>query len=1470
MSSLKHRITYLEKNHPELHKVIIEKQFDSLESLTSKVETLSQGVVKKEGKQFSISVMIELPPSETALIGNTQAEKIKTTEGTDAPIQKDLQASSEKKTDTAKASTNTKNPSEGKSTDQQLSSIMSTKSQENKFEEPRKKLPAWVKIPRLPKKDSQAPANTDTSPAKTKDASNDKKVKTDDAKESAKEQPEKPSDSKKQDEQKRSRSQDRRRSSSRNRDRRSSRHSPRRKDGERDSKDKTRKSAERGSRRYSREDSSHKRGRSRSRDKDRRDAKSPRTGHLESTGKCQKERDKGDTKNSTSIENTKSSDKSTKDEAAVSTEEAGTKSLNPVPVENIENVSDNEILPENVKPVSEETDQAIDIDDFSLEELELIGKSIEEQMEEVDDLIHIEDDTKENKTEKNSTLKITAPVKESKTDERGNECVIEIKSNVDEDLQIKDKIDTPDEVVIDLVPEENHPKITTQRKKPSDSCVVEITMASSPPEKACQSNSKVGKKMNKVSMTDDTPVVEIDMNVQQNKLDESCNVTLEIEEPKQNTEYTKVVQDNVKEVSKMHADKSESRQMTKSKLPSLSTEEVQFHSKPAEVRIDVVADTDERNKSHSSSKKEDDNEITSDAKEDTSDDGTTDFDDFIASQLGEEFVTVDDFTETDTDTPIEVECTNEEKVVKSDILPKNVTEISLELEEIENNSKTGKKKEICPKSKSVENRSLKELQGKQNVSETKVEDIQISDTKSDKETKLNINNDVKSSEFNQIDTSKKPEIPSSQDENINTNNFERSQSVCVVEISMETPQMSENSAVPEKTGCLFDPYDDSGDMEFILNEDFETVDETEEIGTDLGTTVMDSNMEKEIDVCDKSESINVGQEQAAVRENVDNQIASIAEPVINTEQIEVSKETNIHVEKTAAAVELQENVVHAITDKTENVREDHSPLVITSFPVDDEDDDDIEEIFLSGDFVTIDEHEEDEPSPAVDNTEEDVDFNPDDFVTVDEVDIDAAADRKQFTSQLKEHESSTETKKDHSKHSSSRSGGRSSRSREKSVSRNGCRSSRDKSESKKSSHSSSRMRDTERRSSSKKRDGSRTSRHSSPEKSTKPSSSSTSSRTSRGSGTSVSAHKSGSSGSNRSGSQKETLTSSVEIRSSDSRKEPSDKQPSGIEVNFEVLNKQSGKEQASVSESTRSSDRLRSYTVKQDGSPRKIDTQSFLGIPIKSAAESASSKQLSKTGQEKEKSSTDKNVKPDSNRNTHFEDRGKASVSVKPDQTSVNKQSNYRTRSATNVSDDKLEDSKSSHDRHKDRNEKDVWVLGDSIPYWAGVHTKSQGKPNLGLQDISVVWWGVCGLRWKDFRHSVEAQMLSSPPSLIFIHLGGDDLVSENTIEIRHMIETEISYLREAFPEAVIVWVDILQRQHWSGSLQGKKPIEKKRKRLNRIGRKIVTSSGTSDIISPDIDEQTFFQDDGVHLNLVGLEFYLDCIRDSIIKILRN
>ncbi|KAL4226846.1 hypothetical protein ACF0H5_014825 [Mactra antiquata] len=109
--------------------------------------------------------------------------------------------------------------------------------------------------------------------------------------------------------------------------------------------------------------------------------------------------------------------------------------------------------------------------------------------------------------------------------------------------------------------------------------------------------------------------------------------------------------------------------------------------------------------------------------------------------------------------------------------------------------------------------------------------------------------------------------------------------------------------------------------------------------------------------------------------------------------------------------------------------------------------------------------------------------------------------------------------------------------------------------------------------------------------------------------------------------------------------------------------------------------------------------------------------------------------------------------------------------------------------------QKDVWIMGDSIPFWAGKRAEATGKPNLRtVKRISLL--GVRGLGWTGFRHSYEGNViLSTPPKIIAIHLGGNDLHNLTICKIKNCITSELKYLRTAFPSATLIWIDILPRK---------------------------------------------------------------------------
>lgn len=184
----------------------------------------------------------------------------------------------------------------------------------------------------------------------------------------------------------------------------------------------------------------------------------------------------------------------------------------------------------------------------------------------------------------------------------------------------------------------------------------------------------------------------------------------------------------------------------------------------------------------------------------------------------------------------------------------------------------------------------------------------------------------------------------------------------------------------------------------------------------------------------------------------------------------------------------------------------------------------------------------------------------------------------------------------------------------------------------------------------------------------------------------------------------------------------------------------------------------------------------------------------------------------------------------------------------------------------------DVWLLGDSIVYWAGVRAVARQQANLRLPDPwTIGWYGIRGMSWADFNHSLQLRILfQPPPKMIFINLGGNDMTACSMLRIFNWIHQGLDTLAAAYPDSYLVWCDILQRLHWGDTPEQNIVMESKRRRVNRFGRQQVRLHVKGEILIHDIDYQTpgFFRADGIHLSDVGLDMYLDAVRDKILSIM--
>ncbi|CAG2197012.1 unnamed protein product [Mytilus edulis] len=79
------------------------------------------------------------------------------------------------------------------------------------------------------------------------------------------------------------------------------------------------------------------------------------------------------------------------------------------------------------------------------------------------------------------------------------------------------------------------------------------------------------------------------------------------------------------------------------------------------------------------------------------------------------------------------------------------------------------------------------------------------------------------------------------------------------------------------------------------------------------------------------------------------------------------------------------------------------------------------------------------------------------------------------------------------------------------------------------------------------------------------------------------------------------------------------------------------------------------------------------------------------------------------------------------------------------------------------------------------------------------------GMLWNDFNAKVShAVDKFSPPAMIIIQLGSNDLVKVKSLELIQNIERDILRLHLLLPNTRIVWSEMLMRRYWHGATDGK------------------------------------------------------------------
>ncbi|KAJ8304431.1 hypothetical protein KUTeg_018014 [Tegillarca granosa] len=174
----------------------------------------------------------------------------------------------------------------------------------------------------------------------------------------------------------------------------------------------------------------------------------------------------------------------------------------------------------------------------------------------------------------------------------------------------------------------------------------------------------------------------------------------------------------------------------------------------------------------------------------------------------------------------------------------------------------------------------------------------------------------------------------------------------------------------------------------------------------------------------------------------------------------------------------------------------------------------------------------------------------------------------------------------------------------------------------------------------------------------------------------------------------------------------------------------------------------------------------------------------------------------------------------------------------------------------------------DSIIYWAHRSALRLLNRHLRLeqQGVHINWMGKRGMKWHNVLTTVSKNIRNFPvPRILILHVGGNDLIDYTTSMLCAKIEYDISILAQWLPNTIIIWSDILPRLYWRGSLNIK-AIEKKRKRVNRSGRRSAFLVGGRVIHHQDItyDCPSLFRADKVHLTDVGNALFLNNLQNEL------
>lgn len=180
-----------------------------------------------------------------------------------------------------------------------------------------------------------------------------------------------------------------------------------------------------------------------------------------------------------------------------------------------------------------------------------------------------------------------------------------------------------------------------------------------------------------------------------------------------------------------------------------------------------------------------------------------------------------------------------------------------------------------------------------------------------------------------------------------------------------------------------------------------------------------------------------------------------------------------------------------------------------------------------------------------------------------------------------------------------------------------------------------------------------------------------------------------------------------------------------------------------------------------------------------------------------------------------------------------------------------------------------VLIVGDSIVYWAGRQATAGDDQDMGL-DARVSWKGRRGLQLRyvpDVVRGLLQRDKTLRPAIILIHAGTNDIARAMKHELRMLVENVFLQIQELLPKTQIIWSEILpRRKHMGFSAKEQPKLERKRLAMNKWARGMCRRTGGSTVSYPIIQyhKEDLYRNDGVHLSAIGIQVFLQCIKEKL------